>query len=348
MKRCILSLSLALSLAAAADSAHAQFFFKKTKAPDPAQAAVSERQKIADAMFVARNDPDERKRTRALQILESADAKAYPEVATLLADMATKDPQPHIRSDALSALAHLRPMTALAAQTLEKAAEHDAAWRNRVQAKTASIRYNLTFRPGKDADAPAVAGAAAMPARTPVATSSGLPPIRNFEPPLAERPGNGPELTPGDTIPNFRPVPGSVPTKPVPPSDPSTSRFIPLPKFGDPKVADGPDFAPTPTGPSIAPEAPRPAIAPPKGPAPVLVAPANPADEIVIPVLPGPSLAPAPAIRAPVVPIPTPMPESGPVLIPLPTPPASPAPPQAPRTPVRPMPDDEVPLPPKF
>ena len=87
------------------------------------------------AQRLAKSDQDERKRSRAIAALEGVDAKSYPEAATLLADITLKDPQPHVRMDAMSSLARMRPMSAIAAHTLEKAAESDSAGAPRAGAR---------------------------------------------------------------------------------------------------------------------------------------------------------------------------------------------------------------------
>jgi len=369
MKRCILELSLTVTISLAANHAHAQIFFKKPRTapeaqPAPAVEAASERQKIAEAMFAAKNDPDERKRSRAIGALEGVDAKNHPEAATLLAEIALKESQPHLRMDAMSALARLRPMSGIAAHTLEKAAETDAAWRNRVHAKTLSLRYNLTYRPAKDDP---VAAANPVPTQTqppvrssitPLPTVTNRVPTNNIQLPIirdAEAAKTPPSSNPPvlDTIPDFQPVPtpmpGPVTITPQTPNPNGTPRFVPLPAYGGPKLT-----APTGTGgSSISPQLPK--IVEPTLPLPLdkeIIVPAPGGDEpdIVIPALPG---------GGPLVPAPTSRPggavaPSAPVeFVPIPSLPGAPAnpaptPAQPPRAPVQPMPQDDVVLPPKF
>ncbi|MFO0863751.1 MAG: hypothetical protein U0744_03685 [Gemmataceae bacterium] len=387
MNRCILGMSLALSVSLAAAPAQAQIFFKKPRpapetpqpsVPTPQQAAAMERQKIVEAMNAAKSDPDERKRSRAIAGLESIDAKAYPEVLAALSEIASRDAQAHIRADAMSSLARIRPMSGVAAQTLEKAAEGDASWRNRVHAKTLSLRYNLTYRPNKDEPVVASTAPPASPGQAPTVTNrfpsspanSRLPLIRDADAPGLVAPA--PVLTPSDTIPNFRPVPAPAMTAPAitqttPVLKSPASRFIPLPKLGDPKVVDVPEMV---TAPSLVPEQPK-SSTPPRLEIPMVVRPEakKPGEpEIIIPLLPNEPtvIVPAPMRPAPpgVPAIPAAPIETGPVLAPLPgippmsvptVPPVSAPPiqspmptPSAPASPVQPMPGDDVVLPPKF
>ncbi|MBX9679316.1 MAG: hypothetical protein K2X38_11185 [Gemmataceae bacterium] len=369
MNRCILGLSLALSVSLGAAPAQAQIFFKKprpapetpqTPAPTPQQLMASEQQKIAEAIYAAKSDPDDRKRTRSIGALEGVDAKAHPEVLATLAEIAIRDAQPHLRADAMSSLARIRPMSGIAAQTLEKAAEGDAAWRNRVHAKTLSLRYNLTYRPTKD-EPVLTATPPQQPALTNFPTvSNRFPPTGpNLKLPLirdADVPNfAAPSLTPSESIPNFQPAPAPTFTPPVntPPSQPKNtpSRFIPLPKLGDPKAVEVLEI---PMAPSIAPELPKPVVQP-RIEIPMVITPAKPAEpEIIIPALPNEPTVIVPAPMRPAVPvspvIPTTPIETGPVLAPLPGNPPGTRPlpmPISPGAPVQPMPDDVV-LPPKF
>src|SRR5688572_20003656 len=123
--------------------ATAQLFKSKPKAP-PAQ-------RIGELLVQAKSDPDERKRAAAAEELRDFDAKANPEIVSILADVARTDAKPGVRQEAIESLAKIRPVSIIAGQTLERAAAQDDSWKIRWQAKSALVRYQMAgYHPPKN------------------------------------------------------------------------------------------------------------------------------------------------------------------------------------------------------
>ncbi len=121
-------------------SAQAQIFFNPfRKAPPPPPPA----ERVGQLVSIIKSDPDERKRTLAVEEIRDFDTKAFPEIVPILADIAQTDAKPGVRAEAVSSLVRIRPVTQIAGQAIEHAAAKDDHWRNRMNAQAALVRYRL-------------------------------------------------------------------------------------------------------------------------------------------------------------------------------------------------------------
>src|SRR4051812_42376229 len=77
-------------------------FSKKTKA-EPAE-------QVPTLIMQLKTDKDEAKRAAAAEELRQFDAKAFPEIMTVLTDALIKDASPAVRSESASSIAKLRPI----------------------------------------------------------------------------------------------------------------------------------------------------------------------------------------------------------------------------------------------
>jgi hypothetical protein len=100
-------------------------------------------QRVPELIVTVRTDSSERKRAAAAAELRDFDGNQYPEIISVLADVAKTDARASVREEAIDSLSRLRPVSQLAGQTLEWAATRDDSWKVRWQAKTALVRYNL-------------------------------------------------------------------------------------------------------------------------------------------------------------------------------------------------------------
>ncbi len=212
---------LALALTLTTDVAHAQFFFKKAAPKVPAQ-------RVPELLTTLRGDPDERRRANAAEELREYDIKAFPEIVPTLAESAVRDTKSSVRSDALSSLSRIRPVTNVAGKALEHAAANDSHWPNRVQAKSALIRYQWS---GYSSQAPEVAkkeGKAPLP--SPVSSSSSpLPKITTIAPPAPVFPPVGTLTTQERPMPQSYPMPAPIPQPYRPLPTAATQPYRPLP-----------------------------------------------------------------------------------------------------------------------
>jgi len=122
-------------LPASALPAHAQIFNRKAK--------TSPAQRVPELILTLKTDQSERKRSSAADELAGMDGATFPEIATVLADVAKSDSSTGMRIDALSALGRLRPVSQTAGQTIEQAASNDDSLRVRVHARTLLLRYEV-------------------------------------------------------------------------------------------------------------------------------------------------------------------------------------------------------------
>jgi hypothetical protein len=338
MKRlCVLMIGVWLGVGTG--SAHAQFPwnlnpFRRTAPPPPPAERVSQ------LLATIKNEVDERKRTLAVEEIRDFDTRQYPEIVSVLADIAQNDPKAGVRAEAVSSLVRIRPVTSTAGQAIAYAAEKDESFRNRVSAQTALVRYRL---------AGYSSAAAARNDAKPPAQGPGLP-SQSQEPPLADRPPviyhdqtgkviPPPKNAPGNVAPVANPIigtpvsnpPGSKlklpffsmgssnppPSSPAPAMPPQSKGPAPVePVFRNldklpPNPEPGPLLlAPVPSAPPVPSSPPLPVITPLP-----LITPAVPAISPSAPSVIGPSLdlPPQPINRAP-APSPAPPSPSGPTL----------------------------------
>jgi hypothetical protein len=156
--------------------AHAQWLFKKSTPRDPAQ-------RVPELIQILRTDPDERKRSSAAEELRDYDVKAHPQIIPALVEAALRDSKHGVRSDALSSLSRIRPVSPMAGQALEYAATNDAHWANRIQAKSSLLRYQWAgYTPGSNDKTPTAPPSTNEPAVAARPQPNHLPPIVNAPP----------------------------------------------------------------------------------------------------------------------------------------------------------------------
>lgn len=147
-------------------AAPAGIFFKRKPKPKPAE-------RVPELVVLVKTEQDDRKRAAAAAELRQYDPKAFPEIVPILIDVVRNDPKASVRTEAVSGLSKIRPVTQEAGMALEYAAAHDPSFRVRMQAKTALTFYRWagyrspklpeTAKPGEtrepplavDSDAPA-------------------------------------------------------------------------------------------------------------------------------------------------------------------------------------------------
>src|SRR5262245_50115312 len=129
MKKLALAILITFTLSWLAP-AHAQLFSRKPKAP------ASPGQRVNELILIAKTDTDEHKRAAAAVELREFDTQTYPEIVSVLVDVARTDAKPGVRGEALASLAKIRPVSQPAGQTLEWAAANDDSFKVRWQAKT--------------------------------------------------------------------------------------------------------------------------------------------------------------------------------------------------------------------
>jgi hypothetical protein len=134
MKR-LPTLLVLLALPTFAMPAHAQWLFRKSR-PIAAQ-------RVPELILILKTETDERKRAQAAEELREYDAKTYTEIVPVLVDVLSHDKKSTVRLEALSTLAHLRPVNQAAGQALEHSATSDESLRVRLHAKSALLKYHL-------------------------------------------------------------------------------------------------------------------------------------------------------------------------------------------------------------
>lgn len=324
MKRTLI-LIVAAWLSLGVSSAHAQFFFNPfRKAPPPVPPA----ERVGQLVTIVKSDPDERKRTQAVEELRDFDTKSFPQIVDILADIAQNDAKPGVRGEAVSALVRMRPVSPTAGQAIEHVASKDENWRNRMNAQAALVRYRL-------------AGYSATAARTDTKPPvPGQPPVnQSAEPPL----GNPPPIIYHDQTGKVIPAPKNAPPYPFP----QAPQVIGTPTSNPANGSGRSPFAPIGSAPVTPPYS-----VPPQPPTSVpqtsqrLAPPSIGQPQPVVQPQPKAPVAIEPTFRNVNRPQPTP---PGPLgLNPLPTPtpiPAVPAPPRGPSLELPPLPINPTPAP---
>jgi hypothetical protein len=207
--------------------------------PAPASGIFNRRSKtnpterVPALILTVKTDRDERKRASAAEELREYDPNGFPEIVPILVDVLQHDAKPSVRAEAAQSLSKLRPVSRPAGEALEQAAENDASFRVRWQARTALLQYRVAgYRSSKKEEA--------------------HPGVRTEEPPLA-----GPESEQFPTPPTAPPAAtqagGSASTKPA--VRWSSRPQPPLVPVSPPRL-DTPPPAPT-EGPELTPQPPR-------------------------------------------------------------------------------------------
>lgn len=176
----VVVVALGLSGHAGATGLGLGLFSRKPKA-NPAE-------QVPTLIMQLKTDKDEGKRAAAAEELRQFDAKAFPEIMTVLADALIKDASPAVRSEAASSIARLRPINQQAGFALEQASHNDPALRVRMAAKQALWQYHLVgYRSNRPTDQAAVNNTPAAPRYGPH-ISAKFPRGESPEPPLADAP----------------------------------------------------------------------------------------------------------------------------------------------------------------
>jgi hypothetical protein len=252
-----------------AQPAHAQLFgnwFRKSPPPVPPA------QRVSELVTIVRTDGDERKRTAAVEELRNFDTKAFPEIVPVLAESAIKDTKPGVRAEAINSLVRIRPISNIAGQAIEGAAQHDEYWRNRMSAQTALMRYRMSGYVSPTPPPPAPTppqNAKGNPPAVKLPPQTGEPPLADAAPPIVYYDQNGKQIAPPRDIGTVIQAP-TVPALPTANPRLSAPAISPIPSpnpYAPPASYVPPTSTPTftaPTPPVIAPQiiAP-PVIAPP-------------------------------------------------------------------------------------
>ncbi len=197
MKRCPYALVLT-TLAAVAPASPAGILFNRHPKPNPSE-------RVPILIAEVKTGTPERKREAAAEELGKYDPNAFPEIVPILAEVAQQDASAAVRLEALKTLTHLRPVSQPAGWALEQAAEKDAAFRVRMQARTLLWQYHLAgYRTGGKGEPPLASGSGSSK-EPPLAAPAPVRVNPSGEPPLADpkaahplpvgRPGDGPALT---------------------------------------------------------------------------------------------------------------------------------------------------------
>jgi hypothetical protein len=169
------TLVIPLIVAVCATQVHAggilgNLFGKKPKG-NPAEA-------VKELVQIAKSDPDERRRVKAIEELRQYDSKQYPIIAQTVMESLLRDPSAPVRSEAAETLGKVRPITSQAGYALEQVQNNDSSMRVRLAAKQALWHYHLAgYRGGNAKDGP-------QSSEPPLAgPNSGSPAAGNRQPP---------------------------------------------------------------------------------------------------------------------------------------------------------------------
>lgn len=235
-RRLLLVLALQVSLVAPAP---AGIFFNRNKNKNNNKNTPNPAQRVPELIGILKSNQDENQRLAAVNELRQYDAKAHPEILPALMDLAQRDPQPEVRSEAVVSLSKTRPVSQEVGFVLEQVLATDSSTKVKWQARTALWQYQMAgYRNGKS-DAPPLTGPTTA------------------EPPLADplpTPGQ-PRVVAPTPAPRVAPVPTPVPTPPpaaqMPangyrplPSAPARPPLVPAeaPQLQRPPSADGPSL----------------------------------------------------------------------------------------------------------
>ena len=194
-----------------------------------AKANPSER--VPQLIATAKSDPDESKRESAVKELREFDAAAFPEIMPTIIDILQHDPKPAVRSEAVSTLNKLRPVSRQAELALQQAT-HDSSMRVRLPARSAVVTYKVTgiFTSNKIEEprstvheTPVAIAPPAQPKRTIVPalprSKSISSPTETAPPPLADPVSPASVVRPISTSPvPVTPAPAQMPNLATPPT----------------------------------------------------------------------------------------------------------------------------------
>jgi hypothetical protein len=198
-------------LAALSTSAWAGIFFHRHAKGNPAE-------DVPLLIQTMKTSSDEHKRASAAQQLREFDPATFPEITPILIDVLQHDSAAAVRSEAVQSLVRLRPVSDSVGLALEEAAEHDASFRVRFQAKTSLMQYRLSgYRAAPKKEAPPIIQQGPSSAEPPLAdpppsagphaarrqfsnpnatVASPMPAMRTIQAPVPSQQTDGPELVP--------------------------------------------------------------------------------------------------------------------------------------------------------
>ena len=205
-------LFIPVTLAALAMPAPAGVIFGKR----PAKPSPSVR--VPELIVTVKTDPDEHKRAAAAEELRQFDPLAFPDIVPVLVDVSQTDLKSGVRSEALTSLSKIRPVSQQAGWALEQASQKDSSMRVRLLARSALLTYHWagyhnakpTKPPTPSPEPPLAPPSEPSPVlQAPPAAQTRLVPVaaenlpqspmplepRLLQPPLSQ-PIQGPELTP--------------------------------------------------------------------------------------------------------------------------------------------------------
>jgi HEAT repeats len=252
MKSLQVGLMLTVFLALAMP-AQAQLFFSRKPKTDP-------NQRVPELIVLVKTDADERKRAHAAEELRDYDPAVFSEIVPVLVDVLLNDRKASVRTEALTSLAKIRPVSTQAGRAIEKAAADDDSVRIRLQAKAALPKYHLAGYSSKSSPAPiekkaTPMGSSKQTQEPPLADPKVAPapiPIRtpapsNVVPPPAPIPIPMPTPTAAKVVPPPIPIPTPAPPQAEAPSDRPIPRPFPpisVPPTKTPPPAEGPSLFP--------------------------------------------------------------------------------------------------------
>jgi len=186
--------------------------------PAPAQwifarkAKVNPTQRVPELIVTVKVDADERKRAQAAEELRDYDTKVFTEIVPVLTDVLLHDKKASVRSEALTSLAKIRPVTTIAGQALEKAAADDESLRVRLQAKADLPKYHLAgYAARRNESAPAKKKQTDEPPLGPAPTTKAASPVPKLQPLPADTSFPRP-LPPGVALPTSKTPPIAGPS----------------------------------------------------------------------------------------------------------------------------------------
>jgi hypothetical protein len=227
---------LAVALAALASPAPAGVFFNKHPKPNPAE-------RVPELLATAKSDPDEHKRSSAVEELRQYDPTAFPDMVPVLLEVLAKDPKPGVRADAAETLGKLRPVSQQVGRALEQALAQDSSMRVRLQARYALLGYHWAgYHSAKKSDGPLPPTNEPPAAAATAPSTSAAPPVINTTTPGTPRltpvPAvkvlpQPPPARPVPTAPSARPLPTPTAPPPLAPVDPPALKMPPTPPKDD-------------------------------------------------------------------------------------------------------------------
>jgi HEAT repeats len=228
---------------------------KNEKPPAPTE-------RVPELINILRTDRDDDHRARAVEELRTYDTTTFPVIVPAIIESLRTDPKPNVRSEAITSLSKIRPISDAAGQALEHALATDPSMRVRMQARSALLGYHWAgYHPAKKADNPPpltgkqpapVLAPAPVPTQRSTAEPPRIAPAAPVVPPIINTPLPPPIVTtpaPAPVVPNSNPMtppvePGTILGGPkrLPDGPTQTPRTPPTPPESKAPAGDGPDL----------------------------------------------------------------------------------------------------------